>query len=158
MDAAPFQVRGHRIVLVLGIHVDETSEDLLRTVRALTSEIAEAELHVVRFPFGAVGGERHVDPARVLCPAVQARTRLPQWQIAGLCQAVGPDTSAHIVVHASEGEPVADLARLARRVRADVIIVETRPFHPFALPSGNLASPAAAALPREALAIALTPG
>ena len=136
MNAAS-QSRRSRIVLIVGVDLDDTSEHLLRTVKELTRGVDEAEVHVVHVVPAETLNERLSEPILSPWHAEQDRSRVARWQIEQLCRAMDAGAGAHVVVHTPTGQPVEELARLARRFGADAIIVEAhegrpadrRPFH-----------------------------
>jgi nucleotide-binding universal stress UspA family protein len=120
--ASAVETRRDRVVLVVGLGLDNASENLLSTVRRLTSGANEAELHVVH-----VATQGTLDE-RVRSHRIDERTReqVSLCEVNRLCQSFGPGTRAHIVLHAPAGQPVEELQRLAHEVSADAIVVEER--------------------------------
>jgi nucleotide-binding universal stress UspA family protein len=124
MTAAVSQGTRNRIVLVVGLDLDDTSEHLLRSVRALTRGVDEAELHIVHVVPPETVNERLTEPMASPWSGERGRARIAQWEIERLCQVVDTGTVAHLFVHTPAGRPVPELTRLAREVGADAIVVE----------------------------------
>jgi hypothetical protein len=116
---------GDRFVLVVGLDLDDTSEHLLRTVRELTSGSDGVELHVVHAVHRETVKEKLSELIRPSWIGSRGRARGAQWLMERLCQVFCTGTPVHVVVHTPEGGPVAELTRLARKVRADAIVVES---------------------------------
>jgi nucleotide-binding universal stress UspA family protein len=129
MTAPATRTKKSRIVLVVGLDLAETSEHLLGTVGELTHGVQEAELHVVHVVPPQTMKERMGEPVTSRGLAEGRRTQVAQWELERLCQAVVSGASVDIVVHTPAGRPVTELARLARRVGADAIIVEAHEHH-----------------------------
>ena len=106
MSARAAESGEKRIVLVVGINADDTSESLRHAVHVLTRGADEAEVHLVRF-------------------GTAVAPRFARRQIEGLCRAIDPRATSHVVVHAPASQELAGVARLARRLRADAIVIET---------------------------------
>ena len=130
MTAAASQGKKNRIVLIVGLDFDDTSEHLLRSVRALTRGADEAELHLVHVVHAETVSERISEPIASPWAGERGRVRIAQWEMERLCEAVDTGTAAHVVVHTPTGRPVAELTRLAREVGADAIVVEAHDQHP----------------------------
>ncbi len=125
MSAVATESGGKRVVLVVGIDADDTSENLRQEVHVLTRGADEAELHLVRF-------------------GTAATHRFVRRQIEGLCRAIDPRATSHVVVHTPASRELAGVARLARQLGADAVIIETGPLPPSeggagvsAVPSGG---------------------
>ena len=122
MASAAIQSRESRIVLVVGLDIDEPSDHLLGTVRELTRGSDEAELHVVHVvPRELLGGSTRVSGVVERTPLQAARCEVER-----LCGAFVAGTSGHIVMHTPAKQPVEQLARLAGQLGADGIVVEDR--------------------------------
>src|SRR5271157_3431262 len=115
---AAFATRPDRngIVLVVGLDLDDTSEDLLSAVRELTRGKAHAELHVVHVVPARASDAPFGEPVSSLGLAERRRAQIAQWEIERLCQAVLGGTETHVVVHTPAVQPVAALAELSREV------------------------------------------
>jgi nucleotide-binding universal stress UspA family protein len=124
MATAASHSRANRIVLIVGIDLDDTSEHLLRTVKELTRGAAEAEVHIVHVVPAETLGERISEPLMSLGNAERERRRVARWQIERLCQAIEPGPTVHVVMHTPAGDPVAELGRLASRLGAGAIVIE----------------------------------
>lgn len=110
MNAGATESGEKRIVLVVGVDADDTSENLRHAVHVLTRGADEAELHLVRF-------------------GTATAHRFARRQIEGLCRAIDPRATSHVVVHTPASHELAGVARLARQLAADAIIIEAGP-HP----------------------------
>jgi nucleotide-binding universal stress UspA family protein len=122
MTSAATELRKDRIVLVVGLGLDNASETLLDKVRKLTCRADEAELHVVHVAAPGELGER----ARWCGVDDRTSEQVNLCEINRLCQSFVPGTRGHIVVHTPAGRPVEELQRLAREVQADAIVVDER--------------------------------
>jgi dihydrodipicolinate synthase/N-acetylneuraminate lyase len=105
MSAGAVESGGKRIVLVVGVNAEDTSESLRHAVHVLTRGADEAEVHLVRF-------------------GTAVAHRFARRQIEGLCRAIDPRATSHVVVHTPASQELAGVARLARRLRADAIVIE----------------------------------
>ncbi len=120
MASAAIQPRESRIVLVVGLDVDDPSDHLLGTVRELTRGSDEAELHVVHVvPREWLGG-----PTRLSGIVERTPVQVARYEVERLCRAFVAGTSGHIVIHAPDSQPMAQLARLAGLLGADAVVVE----------------------------------
>jgi hypothetical protein len=108
MNSVATERREKRIVLVVGVDADDTSESLQQAVHVLTRGADEAELHLVRL-------------------GTAVAHRLVRRQIESLCRAIDPRATSHVVVHAPASHELASVARLARQLGADAIIIDTGP-------------------------------
>jgi nucleotide-binding universal stress UspA family protein len=129
MTSLATQAERNRIVLVVGLDLADTSEHLLGTVRELTFGMAEAELHVVHVVPPETFQERMGEPLTSPGLAEHRRTQVAQWELERLCRAVVAGATVHVVVHTPAGRPVTELARVAREVGADAIVVEAHEHH-----------------------------
>jgi nucleotide-binding universal stress UspA family protein len=113
-----------RIVLVVGVDLTDISEKLLETASDLVRHSGKAEIHVVHVvapeslrmrleePLGSVGIENrsHIESAQFLLNRL--REGVPQ------------SGDLRIRLHTPVGTAARELARIAREVNADVIVVE----------------------------------
>jgi nucleotide-binding universal stress UspA family protein len=114
-----------RIVLVVGVDLSEVSEHLLAKARDLVRSVDIAELHVVHVVRPEPLRERLAEP--VLSPegpGTKALRESAHWELERLCKSIVGDSGARWTIHVPVG-PAADmLARVARLVKADVIVIE----------------------------------
>jgi nucleotide-binding universal stress UspA family protein len=123
MSSTATQPTRNRIVLVVGIDLNDTTEHLLSTVKELLRGSDEAELHVVHVVPPETFNERLVEPVKSPGVAERTRAQIAQWEVERLCSTVVAG-APHVIVHTPAGRPVEELTRLATEVGADAIVVE----------------------------------
>jgi nucleotide-binding universal stress UspA family protein len=153
MSATATPSTRNRIVLVVGVDLDDTSKHLLSTVKELTRGSDEAEVHVVHVVAPETFSERLAEPMKSPGVAERTRAQIAKWEIEQLCRDVVTGATAHVVVHTPAGRPVEELMRLAVEVGADAIVVEA---HDHAAPRGLLHRSVAAGLAKAAPCSVLT--
>jgi nucleotide-binding universal stress UspA family protein len=114
-----------RMVVVVGVDLNDRSEQLVDRTRALIQGVDEAEVHVVHFvhsgplrrqtecptPSEDIGAPRHVEYAR--------------WEVKRLCDSHALGLGTRVLVHTPVWESADELTRIAARVHADAIVVES---------------------------------
>lgn len=114
-----------RIVLVVGVDLSEVSEHLLTKARDLVRAVDIAELHVVHVVRPEPLRERLAEP--VLSPegpGTKALRESAHWELERLCRSIVGESGAKWTIHVPVGPPADTLARVARLVNADVIVIE----------------------------------
>lgn len=113
-----------RIVLVVGVDLSDISEHLLETTRNLTRSVDHAELHVVHVVHPESLSKRLVEPTGAAALEEQCRAEDAKWELARLCDSTVLGSRATCTIHTPVGHTAEELARVARDVGADVIVVE----------------------------------
>jgi len=114
-----------RIVLVVGVDLSDVSEHLLGKARDLVHSVDDAELHVVHVVHPEPLRERLSEPIRSEGVAWRARvTHYARWELQRLCERIVHGSNARFTMHTPVGRAADELARIARDVGADVIVVE----------------------------------
>lgn len=113
-----------RAVLVVGVDLTDVSEHLVRTARALARTVDEADIHFVHVvpppPLTLVPSDV------LLATTLDGDDRVDEARAAleDMCASVADDVRVKIFVHTPIGRPFDALAEIARRVNANLIVVE----------------------------------
>ncbi len=112
-----------RAVLVVGVDFTDVSEHLVRTAWALARTVDEAHLHFVHVvppPMAIVAGEALNAAIFVENETVNAaRNTLER-----MCNLLDDDANMQIFVHTPIGRTCESLSEIARRLEADLVVVE----------------------------------
>jgi nucleotide-binding universal stress UspA family protein len=111
-----------RIVLVVGVDLSDVSEHLLAMTRDLVHSIDEVELHVVHVVHQESLRERLAMPGQGL--ETRAQMESARWQLDRLCETIAHRSRVRWLVHTPVGHAANELTRIARDVRADVVVIE----------------------------------
>jgi nucleotide-binding universal stress UspA family protein len=114
-----------RIVLVVGLDLSELSEHLLAVARDLAAWADKGELHVVHVVPPQPLRERLGEPVHSdEDPGLLALKEAAWCELESLCRHVVEGSPAHWTVHVRVGRAGDELARVAKDVGADFVIVE----------------------------------
>jgi nucleotide-binding universal stress UspA family protein len=113
-----------RAVVVVGVDLSDVSEHLLENARDLVRTVDDAELHVVHVVRPESLRERLVEPVRAVHVSERANAESAGWQLQRLCETIVHGSGAKWVVHTPVGDPASQLTEIARKVRADIVVVE----------------------------------
>lgn len=111
-------------VVVVGVDLSDVSPHLLSNARDLVRTVDEAELHVVHVVRPESLRERLAEPVHSVHSSERAQIVSAQWQLQRLCETIVQGCGAKWFVHTPVGDAPHQLTELARRVGADVIVVE----------------------------------
>lgn len=114
-------------VVVVGTDLNEVSEHLLATVRDLVCSYRDVELHLVhvvareRLPKRLVKppDRRHASDALASGEAIKMRVKQ-------LCEEIALRPGARLVIHTPVGNASQELTRVARKVRANLLVLEAQ--------------------------------
>jgi nucleotide-binding universal stress UspA family protein len=112
-----------RAVVVVGVDFTDVSEHLVRTARSLAGTVDEAELHfvhVVAPPGMAILASDVLNAAILEDETVNAARAALQR----ICSPVADDVRVDVFVHTPVGRTCESLTEMARRLGADLIVVE----------------------------------
>jgi nucleotide-binding universal stress UspA family protein len=122
------EARSHMVVVV-GVDLSDVSEHVLARARDLVRSIDDAELHVVHVvepqPL------RHLFES--LRPANTGARSDPEpalRELQGFCESSLPGSRERVVLHTPVGRPADELARIALKTAADIIVVEVHEHPP----------------------------
>jgi nucleotide-binding universal stress UspA family protein len=118
------------IVLVVGSDLSEASEHLLTEAVGLASLVPRADLHVVHVVHPESLRERLGEALHSAGPAAPAHREAAQWRLVRMCRNIVEKTPVRWFVHVRMGRVVDELARVAKDVGADFVVVQAhdRPF------------------------------
>jgi nucleotide-binding universal stress UspA family protein len=111
-------------VVVVGVDLSDISEHLLTTARDLVGTVDQAELHIVHVVRPESLRERLAEPVRSVHWTERAQIESATWQLQRLCETIVQGSRATWVVHTPVGDASEELTAVARKVNADVIVVE----------------------------------
>lgn len=132
---ASSQPNRSRLVVTVGIDLSDVSEHLLAQARDLVRSVDEAELHVVHVVKPESLRERLTEPIGSIPTSERSMASSARWELERLCESIVQGSGARWLVHTPVGRAADEIARIARSVGADVIVVEsheqarTRVFH-----------------------------
>jgi nucleotide-binding universal stress UspA family protein len=112
------------LVVVVGVDLSDVSEHLLTNARDLVRTVDDAELHVVHVVRPESLRERLTEPVRSVRVTERANVESANWQLQRLCEAIVRGSGARWVLHTPVGDAAEELTRIARKVRADIIVLE----------------------------------
>jgi nucleotide-binding universal stress UspA family protein len=119
------QHQPNRIVLVVGLDLTELSEHLLAKARDLVASAENAELHVVHVVRPLPLRERLGEPVHSEeGPETRALKEAARYELASLCRRIVESSPARWTVHVRVGRTADQLARVAKQVGADFVVVE----------------------------------
>jgi nucleotide-binding universal stress UspA family protein len=128
MEPAPQEPRvPSRIVFVVGIDFTEPSEYALALAKNLLMPAGtNAEIHVVHATIPAAAPDTIADALPSLGPGLTSTVEHTRERLVNACIDAGRGTTAHIVPHLVFGDAAAEIAELAREMKADLIVVGAR--------------------------------
>ncbi len=118
-----------RAVVVVGVDLSDVSAHLVTTARDLVRTVDDPELHVVHVVRPESLRERLAEPVHSVHSSERAQMQSAQWQLDHLCESIVQGSGARWFVHTPVGDAADQLTALARKLEADVILVEA-PDHP----------------------------
>jgi nucleotide-binding universal stress UspA family protein len=129
MEPAPQEPRvPSRIVFVVGIDFTEPSEYALMLARNLVMPAGtNAEIHVVHATIPAAAPDAVADAVPSLGPGLTSTVEHTRERLVNACIDAAKGTTANIVPHLVFGDAAAEIAVLARELKADLIVVGARP-------------------------------
>jgi nucleotide-binding universal stress UspA family protein len=115
----------NEIVLVVGLDLTAGSERLLAKARDLVASAGDAELHVVHVVRPEPLRERLGEPIHSGDgPETNALKEAARFELEGLCRRVVENSPVRWTVHVRVGRAADELARVAKEVEADFVVVE----------------------------------
>jgi nucleotide-binding universal stress UspA family protein len=113
-----------RIVVVVGVDLSNVSEHLLDQTRSLIRPVDEAEVHVVRVVRPEPPLLRLVRPKEERNAGVVYQVENAQWALERLSASLVHNPRTRVIMHTPIGSPAVELARIAAKVGADLIVIE----------------------------------
>jgi nucleotide-binding universal stress UspA family protein len=113
-----------RIVIVVGVDLSNVSEHLLEQTRSLIRPVDEAEVHVVRVVRPEPPLLRLVRPKEERNAGVVHQVENAQWALERLSASLVHNPRTRVIMHTPIGSPPVELARIAAKVGADLIVIE----------------------------------
>jgi len=113
-----------RLVVVVGVDLSAISEHLLRTARRLIATAGEAELHVVHVVQPDALPLHLAGPVLTTDVDALARAERAKQELARLCTVITAGLNAHVFLYTLIGDAAEELTRVARSVKADIVVVE----------------------------------
>ena len=113
-----------RAVLVVGVDFTDVSEHLVHTARALARTVDEAELHfvhVVAPPSVAILSSESLSTAMFV---EGEEVDAARGALVRMCSLVSDDACVQVFVHTPVGRTCESLTEIARRLEADLVVVE----------------------------------
>ena len=114
----------NRLVVVVGVDLSAISEHLLRTVRRLIATASEPELHVVHVVQPDALPLHLAGPVLTTDLDALSRADRAKQELARLCAVLTAGLRAHVFLYTLIGDPAGELTRVARSVKADIVVVE----------------------------------
>jgi nucleotide-binding universal stress UspA family protein len=116
-----------RAVVVVGVDLSDVSEHLLASARDLVRTADEADLHVVHVVRPESLRVRLTEPVRAVHITEHAEMESAQWQLRRLCETIVRGSGARWTIHTPVGNAADELTAIARKVQANMIVVESHP-------------------------------
>jgi nucleotide-binding universal stress UspA family protein len=122
-DAHEHNIPKSRAVLVVGVDFTDVSEHLVRTARALARTVEEAELHFVHViaPHMVILASDAMNGAMLV---ENETVNAARGTLERICSLIEDDVSVEIFVHTPVGRTCESLSEIARRLEADLVVVE----------------------------------
>jgi hypothetical protein len=115
--------RSHMVVVV-GVDLSDVSEHVLARARDLLRSIDDAELHVVHVVEPQPFQRLVLESLRSTDAGARSDPECARRELQGFCESSVPGSREHVVLHTPVGRPANELARIALKTAADIIVVE----------------------------------
>jgi nucleotide-binding universal stress UspA family protein len=122
VESSKRESRSHMVVVV-GVDLSHVSKHVLARARDLLRSIDDAELHVVHVVEPHPLRRLVLESMHSVDTGARNDPEPARRQLQGLCEPI-PGSQERVVVHTPVGHPADELARIARKTAADIIVVE----------------------------------
>jgi|HubBroStandDraft_1064217.scaffolds.fasta_scaffold01666_4 nucleotide-binding universal stress UspA family protein len=123
------EARSHMVVVV-GVDLSDVSEHVLARARDLVRSIDDAELHVVHVVEPQPLRHLVFESLRPAQTGARSDPELALRELQGFCESSLPGSRERVVLHTPVGRPADELARIALKTAADIIVVEVHDHPP----------------------------
>jgi nucleotide-binding universal stress UspA family protein len=117
------EARSHMVVVV-GVDLSDVSEHVLARARDLVRSIDDAELHVVHVVEPQPLRHLVFESLRPANTGARSDPEHALGELQGFCESSLPGSRERVVLHTPVGRPADELARIALKTAADIIVVE----------------------------------
>jgi nucleotide-binding universal stress UspA family protein len=114
-----------KLVLVVGLDLSDVSEHLLSHARLLLRSAQQGDLYMVHVVPRESFAERISHPLPSPSASERSGTEASEFELKRLGAAIADGTNVKIHMHTAVGDAAEEVVRLARKVNADMVLVET---------------------------------
>jgi nucleotide-binding universal stress UspA family protein len=122
VESSKRESRSHMVVVV-GVDLSHVSKHVLARARDLVRSIDDAELHVVHVVEPHPLRRLVLESLHAIDTGARDDPEPARRQLQRFCESI-PGSQERVVVHTPVGRPADELARIARKSAADIIVVE----------------------------------